>query len=86
MTKDELMTEEQNKHNVQKPRNQWISVKERLPKKKDGKIRSDVVLVTLGQSWTVAEYHFGDKRWINLIGERETIEPEYWKEVNLPVE
>ena len=86
MTKDELMTEEQNKHNVQKHRNQWISVKERLPKKKDGKIRSDVVLVTLGQSWTVAEYHFGDKRWINLIGERETIEPEYWKEVNLPVE
>ena len=86
MTKDELMTEEQNKHNVQKPRNQWISVKERLPKKKDGKIRSDVVLVTLGQSWTVAEYHFGDKRWINLLGERETIEPEYWKEVNLPVE
>jgi hypothetical protein len=67
-------------------RNKWISVKERLPKKKDGKIRSDVVLVTIGQSWTVAEYHFGDKRWINLLGERETIEPEYWKEVNLPVE
>ena len=66
--------------------NQWISVKDRLPKKKDGKIRSDVVLVTLGQSWTVAEYHFGDKRWINLIGEREIIEPEYWKEVNLPEE
>jgi hypothetical protein len=67
-------------------RNQWISVKERLPKKNDGKIRSDVVLVTLGQSWTVAEYHFGDKRWINLLGERETIEPEYWQEVNLPEE
>ena len=66
--------------------NQWISVKDRLPKKKDGKIRSDVVLVTLGQSWTMAEYHFGDKRWINLIGEREIIEPEYWKEVNLPEE
>ena len=66
--------------------NQWISVKDRLPKKKDGKIRSDVVLVTLGQSWTVSEYHFGDKRWINLIGEREIIEPEYWKEVNLPEE
>ena len=66
--------------------NQWISVKDRLPKKKDGKIRSDVVLVTLEQSWTVAEYHFGDKRWINLIGEREIIEPEYWKEVNLPEE
>jgi hypothetical protein len=134
MTKDELMTEEQIKHNAEryanryeirgtsdgefryidkkdayiagahsrdeevlkllksqenideKPSNQWISVKDRLPKKKDGKIRSDVVLVTLGQSWTVAEYHFGDKRWINLLGERETIEPEYWKEVNLPVE
>ena len=66
--------------------NQWISVKDRLPKKKDGKIRSDVVLVTLGQSWTVAEYHFGDKRWINLIDKREIIEPEYWKEVNLPEE
>ena len=65
-------------------RNQWISVNERLPKKKDGKVRSDVVLVTLGQSWTVAEYHFGDKRWINLLDERETIEPEYWQEVNLP--
>ena len=67
-------------------RNQWISVKEKLPKRKDGKIRSDVVLVTLKQSWTVAEYHFGDKRWINLLGERETIEPEYWQEVNLPEE
>lgn len=134
MTKDELMTEEQIKHNAEryanryeirgtsdgefrymdkkdayiaganssdeeilkllksqenieeKPSNQWINVKERLPKKKDGKIRSDVVLVTLGQSWTVAEYHFGDKRWINLLGERETIEPKYWQEVNLPVE
>lgn len=134
MTKDELMTEEQIKHNAEryanryeirgtsdgefryidkkdayiagahsrdeevlkllksqenieeKPSNQWISVKDRLPKKKDGKIRSDVVLVTLGQSWTVAEYHFGDKRWINLLGERETIEPKYWQEVNLPVE
>lgn len=134
MTKDELMTEEQIKHNAEryanryeirgtsdgefryidkkdayiagahsrdeevlkllksqenveeKLSNQWISVKDRLPKKKDGKIRSDVVLVTLGQSWTVAEYHFGDKRWINLLGERETIEPKYWKEVNLPVE
>ena len=71
---------------LNKFRNQWISVKERLPKKKDGKIRSDVVLVTLGQSWTVAEYHFGDKRWINLLGERESIEPEYWQEVNLPEE
>lgn len=66
--------------------NRWISVKERLPKRKEGKTRSDVVLVTLGQSWTVAEYHFGDKRWINLLGERETIEPEYWQEVNLPEE
>lgn len=71
---------------LNKLRNQWISVKERLPKKKDGKIRSDVVLVTLRQSWTVAEYHFGDKRWINLLGDRETIEPEYWQEVNLPEE
>ena len=62
----------------------WINVNEKLPEKKDGKIRSDILLVTLGQSWTVAEYHFGDKRWINLLGERETIEPEYWKEVNLP--
>lgn len=70
----------------EKPSNQWISVKDRLPKKKDGKIRSDVVLVTLGQSWTVSEYHFGDKRWINLLDERETIEPEYWQEVNLPEE
>ena len=67
-------------------RNKWISVKERLPEKKYGKIRSDVVLVTLGQSWTVAEYHFGDKQWINLLGEREIIEPEYWQEVNLPEE
>ena len=67
-------------------RNQWVSAKERLPKQKDGKIRSDVVLVTFGQSWAVAEYHFGDKRWINLLGERETIEPEYWQEVNLPEE
>lgn len=67
-------------------RNQWISVEERLPKQKDGKIRSDVVLVTFGQSWTVAEYHFGDKRWINLLVERETIKPEYWQEVNLPEE
>lgn len=65
-------------------RNQWISVEDRLPEKKDGKIRSDVLLVTLGQCWTAAEYHFGDKRWINMLGERETIEPEYWQEVNLP--
>ncbi len=71
---------------LNKLRNPWISVKERLPKKKDGKIRSDAVLVTLGQSWTVAEYHFGDKRWINLLDERETIEPKYWQEVNLPEE
>ena len=71
---------------LNKLRNPWISVKERLPKKGIGKIRSAVVLVTLGQSWTAAEYHFGDKRWINLLGERETIEPEYWKEVNLPEE
>lgn len=67
-------------------RNQWISVKERLPKRKDGKIRSDIVLVTIGQYWTMAEYHFGDKRWINLIDKREIIEPEYWQEVNLPEE
>lgn len=67
-------------------RNQWISVKERLPEQRDGKIHSDVVLVTLGQSWTVAEYHFGDKRWINLLDERKTIEPEYWQEVILPEE
>lgn len=134
MTKDELMTEEQIKHNAEryanryeirgtsdgefryidkkdayiagahsrdeevlkllksqenieeKLSNQWISVKDRLPKKKDGKIRSDVVLVTLGQYWTMAEYHFGDKRWINLIDKREIIEPEYWQEVNLPEE
>ena len=66
--------------------NQWISVKERLPQKKDGKIRSDIVLVTIGQYWTMAEYHFGDKRWINLIDKREIIEPEYWQEVNLPEE
>lgn len=71
---------------LNKLRNLWISVKERLPKQNDGKIRSDVVLVTLGQSWTVAEYHFGDNRWINLLGERETIEPKYWQEVNLPEE
>jgi len=74
----------QNELNIH--RNQWISVKERLPKKGDGKIRSDVVLVTLGQSWTMAAYHFGDKRWINLLDDRETIEPEYWQEVNLPEE
>lgn len=67
-------------------RNQWISAKERLPEQRDGKIRSDVVLVTLGQSWTVAEYHFGDKRWINLLDGRKTIEPEYWQEVILPEE
>lgn len=67
-------------------RNQWISVKDGLPKRGDGKICSDVVLVTIGQSWTVAEYHFGDKRWIDLLDERETIEPEYWQEVNLPKE
>lgn len=64
--------------------NKWIKCSEQPPKKRDGKIRSDVVLVTLGQCWTAAEYHFGDKRWINMLGERETIEPEYWQEVNLP--
>ena len=74
----------QNELNIH--RNQWISVKERLPKQKDGKIRSDIVLVTIGQYWTMAEYHFGDKRWINLIDKREIIEPEYWQEVNLPEE
>ena len=72
----------QNELNIH--RNQWISAKERLPKQKDGKIRSDIVLVTIGQYWTMAEYHFGDKRWINLIDKREIIEPEYWQEVNLP--
>jgi hypothetical protein len=56
------------------------------PKKVDGRIRSNAVLVTLGQCWTAAEYHFGNKQWINLLGERETIEPEYWQEVNLPEE
>lgn len=74
------------KKELNKLRNSWISVKERLPKQKDGKIRSDVVLVTIGQYWTMAEYHFGDKRWINLIDKREIIEPEYWQEVNLPEE
>ena len=69
---------------LNKLHNPWISVNERLPKKKDGKIRSDIVLVTIGQYWTMAEYHFGDKRWINLIDKREIIEPEYWQEVNLP--
>jgi len=72
------------KTQVEKLRYPWISVKERLPEKKDGKIRSDLLLVTLGQYWTAAEYHFGDKRWINMLGERETIEPDYWQEVNLP--
>ena len=65
---------------------QWISVKDGLLKRGDGKIRSDVVLVTLGQSWTVAEYHFGNKRWIDLLDGREINEPEYWQEVNLPEE
>lgn len=69
------------------PKSQWISVKERLPKKYDGRIRSNAVLVSItGDEWTVAEYHFGDKQWINLLGERETIEPEYWQEVELPNE
>lgn len=64
--------------------NNWIKVSEQLPLKKDGRIRSDALLVTIGQCWTVAEYHFGDKIWINLLGERKTIEPEYWQEVVLP--
>lgn len=69
---------------VEHHKSPWINVNEKLPEKKYGKIRSDILLVTLGQSWTVVEYHFGDKQLINLPGERETIEPEYWKEVNLP--
>jgi hypothetical protein len=64
--------------------NKWIKCSEQPPKKVDGRIRLNVVLVTLGQCWTAAEYHFGDKKWINMLGERETIEPEYWQDVNLP--
>lgn len=65
----------------------WLKTSEQLPKKVDGRIRSNAVLVSItGDDWTVAEYHFGDKRWINLLGERETIEPKYWKEDNLPEE
>lgn len=66
--------------------NKWIKCSEQPPKKVDGRIRSNVVLVTIGQCWTAAEYHFGDKRWINILDERDTIEPEYWQEVNLPEE
>ena len=69
----------------------WVKVSERLPKKVDGRIRSDAMLVTLGQCWTVAEYHFGDKQWRNLLdnnilGDTDVIEPEYWQEVILPKE
>jgi hypothetical protein len=65
--------------------NKWIKCSEQLPKKYDGRIRSNVVLVSItGDDWTVAEYHFGDKQWINLLGKRATIEPKYWQEVNLP--
>lgn len=69
--------------------NKWIKCSEQLPKKVDGRIRSNALLVTIGQCWTVAEYHFGDKQWRNLLGDNilgdtDVIEPEYWQEVNLP--
>ena len=67
--------------------NKWIKCSGQLPKKVDGRIRSNVVLVSItGDDWTVAEYHFGDKQWINLLGEIKVIEPKYWQEVNLPEE
>lgn len=66
--------------------NKWIKCSEQLPKKYDGRIRSNTVLASItGDDWTVAEYHFGDKQWINLL-EIKVIEPKYWQEVNLPEE
>jgi hypothetical protein len=65
----------------------WLKVSEQLPKRVDGRIRSNTVLVSItGDDWTVAEYHFGDKQWINLLGEIKVIKPKYWQEVNLPEE
>lgn len=65
----------------------WLKTSEQLPKKVDGRIRSNAVLASItGDDWTVAEYHFGDKLWINLLGEIKVIEPKYWQEVNLPEE
>ena len=73
-----------NKANIQQ---RWLKASEQLPKRVDGRIRSNAVLTSItGDDWTVAEYHFGDKRWINLLGEIKVIEPKYWQEVNLPEE
>ena len=70
----------------------WLKTSDQLPKKVDGRIRSNAVLVSItGNDWTVAEYHFGDKQWRNLLGnnilgDTDVIEPKYWQEVNLPEE
>ena len=65
----------------------WLKASEQLPKRVDRRIRSNTVLVSItGDDWTVAEYHFSDKQWINLLGEIKVIEPKYWQEVNLPEE
>ena len=66
--------------------NTWVKTSERLPKKVDGRIRSNAVLVTVGNDWTIAEYHFNCGQWISIMGTCEVIEPEYWQEVILPKE
>ena len=44
----------------------WIKVSERLPKKIDGRIRSNAVLVVNQYGdWSVAEYNFDKKEWID---------------------
>lgn len=64
----------------------WVNADERLPKKVDGRIRSNVYYVKLsddsGSILVVAEYHFGDKRWID-INTGQTIKPISWLDMEI---
>lgn len=66
----------------------WIKVSERLPKKIDGRIRSNAVLVVNQYGdWSVAEYNFDKKEWIDILNDmNDLLEPVYWQEVELPKE
>jgi len=63
----------------------WVSVNDRLPKKVDGRIRSNAYYVKLTDDYSilaVAEYHFGDKQWID-INTRQTIKPISWLDLEI---
>lgn len=65
--------------------NSWVNTEERLPKKVDGRIRTNAYYVKLTDDYSilaVAEYHFGDKRWID-INTRQIINPISWLDLEI---